>query len=172
VLSRTGCIAVIVPLVAVAGLAAASPRSDHRSAPVPTALRSSSASVKLVAAPARLGEDCVAAANRLRFAVPCPTKVPTKHGVGTSCPNPYADMPLPCVGAEGLPPYPIFALELSGFDVPSDYVGVDGKPSGHLVVEAARNATAPRTRASAPSASGESPSDRGGPLSTPARTTA
>jgi hypothetical protein len=54
-------------------------------------------------------------------------------------------MPAPCLGLEGLPAYPIFSLELSGFDVPTDYVGVDGKAMGHLVVEARRHTDSPPT---------------------------
>jgi hypothetical protein len=45
-------------------------------------------------------------------------------------------MNTPCVGLEGLPPYPVFALEFSGFDVPPRYSGVDGKAIGHIVIEA------------------------------------
>ena len=37
---------------------------------------------------------------------------------------------------EGSPPYPIFALEFTGFDVPPGYVGVDGKAMGHIFIEA------------------------------------
>jgi hypothetical protein len=35
-----------------------------------------------------------------------------------------------------LPTYLVFFLEFSGFDVPADYVGVDGKATGHLIIEA------------------------------------
>lgn len=45
-------------------------------------------------------------------------------------------MPAPCVGVESLARYPIFALELNGFDVPVGYVGVGGKAVGHLFIEA------------------------------------
>jgi hypothetical protein len=51
-----------------------------------------------------------------------------------SCPP--QRMSTPCVGLEGLPPYPIFGLEFTGFDVPPEYIGVDGKAVGHVVVEA------------------------------------
>jgi hypothetical protein len=53
-------------------------------------------------------------------------------------------MPARCVGYEGLPAYLIFDLELSGFDVPAEYVGVDGRAMGHLVVEARPHRDSPR----------------------------
>ena len=55
-----------------------------------------------------------------------------------SCPTPQgAAAALPrCVGLEGSPPYPAFFLELTGFDVPAGYVGVDGKAAGHVLIEA------------------------------------
>jgi len=37
---------------------------------------------------------------------------------------------------EGLPPYPAFFLEFTGFDVPAAYVGINGKAMGHVAVEA------------------------------------
>ena len=52
-------------------------------------------------------------------------------------------MPAPCVGYEGATFNPIFFLELNGFDVPADYVGVDGKPQGHLSIEARRHSDSP-----------------------------
>ncbi len=39
---------------------------------------------------------------------------------------------------EGVIDYPIFFLELQGFDVPKGYAGVNGKPVGHLTLEAHR----------------------------------
>jgi hypothetical protein len=51
----------------------------------------------------------------------------------------------PCLGLEGLPPYPVFGLEFSGFDVPADYVGVDGRATGHLAIEARPEADSPPT---------------------------
>jgi hypothetical protein len=47
-------------------------------------------------------------------------------------------MRAPCVG--GLNG---FFLELSGFDVPSGYVGAEGKATGHLIVEARRQDEGP-----------------------------
>jgi len=44
----------------------------------------------------------------------------------------------PCVGSEGVIGYPIFFLEFHGFDVPRGYSGVNGKPVGHLTLEAHR----------------------------------
>ena len=60
-----------------------------------------------------------------------------------SCPAPQGAALAPCVGLEGSPPYAIFGLEFSGFDVPADYIGVDGKPEGHLVVEARPDTDSP-----------------------------
>jgi hypothetical protein len=40
------------------------------------------------------------------------------------------------VGLAGAPPYPIFFLELDGFDVGPSYRGVDGKAMGHLLLSA------------------------------------
>ena len=34
--------------------------------------------------------------------------------------------------------YPIFFLEFSGFDVPKGYSGIDGRPVGHMTLEAHR----------------------------------
>jgi hypothetical protein len=53
-----------------------------------------------------------------------------------SCPPPIGAALGPCYGLEGSPPYLVFFLEFSGFDVPPGYVGVDGKATGHLIVEA------------------------------------
>jgi len=56
-----------------------------------------------------------------------------------SCPTPVgAATSTPCVGREGLVAYSIFSLEFSGFDVPKGYSGVDGKPVGHVTLEAHR----------------------------------
>lgn len=99
--------------------------------------------VRLVAAPAELTTECAAAAHRLGFAVPCPTLVPTIGARPASCPAPQGVMPAPCVGYEGVTFNPIFFMELNGFDVPADYVGVDRKPQGHLIVEARRHRDSP-----------------------------
>jgi hypothetical protein len=54
-----------------------------------------------------------------------------------SCPTPVgAATSTPCVGLEGTARYPIFYLEFFGFDVPKGYSGVDGKPVGHMTLEA------------------------------------
>ena len=90
--------------------------------------------VRLVAASTELQSQCAAAANRLGFAVPCPAQVPTLAGQGMTCPASQGGMRASCVGGlDG------FFLELSGFDVPSGYVGADGKATGHLIVEANRH---------------------------------
>jgi hypothetical protein len=53
-----------------------------------------------------------------------------------SCPTPQGASPAPCIGLEGLPPYPVFFLDFTGFDVPTKYIGVDRKAMGHVAVEA------------------------------------
>jgi hypothetical protein len=99
--------------------------------------------VSLVPALAELRGQCAAAANRLGFAVPCPTVLPAMGGKGMSCLPPVRAALGPCLGLEGLPPYPVFGLDISGFDVPADYVGVDGKAMGHLSVEARTHLESP-----------------------------
>jgi hypothetical protein len=47
------------------------------------------------------------------------------------------------VGLEGLLSYPVFFLNLVGFDVPAGYIGVDGRPVGHMTVEARRQSEGP-----------------------------
>ena len=42
--------------------------------------------------------------------------------------------------------YPIFFLEFSGFDVPKRYSGIDGRPVGHVTLEAHRVADDPLTK--------------------------
>jgi len=129
--ARVALLAVAFGLVATAACSGDGPRAARAQ----RALRPLSR-VHLVAAPRRLREDCAAAADRVGFAVPCPSQVPSVGGHGMGCPTPQGVMPAPCVGFEGSPAYPIFALDLSGFDVPRSYVGVDGAARGHLVVEA------------------------------------
>ncbi len=61
-----------------------------------------------------------------------------------SCPTPVgAATSTPCVGQEGTAGYPVFFLEFSRFDVPKGYSGIDGKPEGHLTLEAHRLADDP-----------------------------
>lgn len=71
---------------------------------------------------------CRQAASRLGFAVPCPGLLPTEQpgppGV-TACAPPVGD----CQPLAGT-----FLLEDQQFIVPPGYVGVDGRPEGHLVV--------------------------------------
>ena len=50
---------------------------------------------------------------------------------------------MPCVGLAGERYAQIFALDFTGFDVAPDYAGIDGKPDGHLIVEARRDADSP-----------------------------
>ena len=98
----------------------------------------------LVPASSLLRQECVAAAARLGFSVPCPTLVPTLSGHAMSCPVPVgAATSTPCVGREGTDQYTVFSLEFSGFDVPRGYAGVGGRPVGHLTLEAHRLADDP-----------------------------
>jgi hypothetical protein len=46
-----------------------------------------------------------------------------------------------CVGLSGAPQYLIFFLQFAGFD--KGWIGPDGNPSGHLIVEAQRHSDAP-----------------------------
>jgi hypothetical protein len=64
-------------------------------------------------------------------------------GKGMSCPPPVGAALGTCFGLAGLPPYLVFFLEFSGFDVPADYVGVDGKAMGHLIIEASPQVDSP-----------------------------
>ena len=61
-----------------------------------------------------------------------------------ACPAPEgaaATLP-PCVGFES--DYQLgFFLQLAGFDVPSNYVGVDGRAAGHMLVEARPHRASP-----------------------------
>jgi hypothetical protein len=61
-----------------------------------------------------------------------------------SCPAPEgaaATLP-PCVGFESDGQLAFF-LQLAGFDVPSNYVGVDGRAAGHMLVEARPHRASP-----------------------------
>ncbi len=78
--------------------------------------------------------ECIAAARSVGFAVPCPSRVPTRHGQPLDC----APLPIPT-------PYPLcvglthdFFIEWTNFDVPADFAGIDGKPAGHVIVNATR----------------------------------
>ncbi len=112
--------------------------------PRASALQASSQVPALVAAPVLLRTECAAAALRLGYPVPCPQIVPSLSGVGMSCPHSVgAATSVPCVGLEGSPPYFVFFLEFTGFVVPPGYVGVDGKPDGHVTLEARPTADSP-----------------------------
>jgi hypothetical protein len=83
-------------------------------------------------------QQCVNAANQLKFAVACPTKVPAVNGHGMTCPSgPNPEPYPPCIGetTDGR----FFFQDLSGFDVPRGYVGMGGKPFGHVIVAANRH---------------------------------
>jgi hypothetical protein len=117
---------------------------DAAQRPRGAALQPSSSVPRLVVAPSRLTAQCLAAAARLGFSVPCPGLVPSRSGRALSCPAPVgAGASTSCVGVEGLAQYPIFFLEFTRFDVARAYVGVDGQPDGHLTVEGRRPADDP-----------------------------
>ena len=113
-------------LLAFSGCASSDSASGHRSAGVP-----------LVAAPAEMHSQCSAAAARVGFAVPCPTVVPSLDHRGMTC-DPTTQDPAsfpPCTGTSGFVT-PAFFVDFQGFRVGPDYVGVDGKPIGHLTLRA------------------------------------
>ena len=130
-------------LVAVVAVTTACADGSSRSAPSPTTRRPSASRVRLVSSPGERRAECVAAANELGFAVPCPTEEPATAGRPIACTLARTITATPCVGMEGLPAYRVFALEFSGFDVPSRYVGVDGKAIGHIVIEARSHSDSP-----------------------------
>ena len=112
--------------------------------PKASALQRSSQVPALVPAPDVLATECAAAAHQLGYHVPCPQIVPSLSGQGMSCPHSVgAATSVPCVGLEGSPPYSVFFLEFTGFVVPPGYVGVDGKPDGHVTLEARPTADSP-----------------------------
>ena len=86
-------------------------------------LEQSRAIPRLVPAPSQLGDECVLAATRLGFPVPCPQLVPSLSGRAMSCPRPVgaASTFPPCVGVEGAARYSIFFLAFYGFDAPKGY---------------------------------------------------
>ncbi len=110
----------------------------------PAPVTSSAAEVPLVAAPAALARQCFAAATKIGFAVPCPALIPALRGRALSCPpseGGAAALP-PCVGFESDGQLGFF-LQLAGFDVPPNYVGVDGRADGHMLVEARPHRASP-----------------------------
>jgi hypothetical protein len=109
----------------------------------PGLLRQSAASVHLVAAGPGLKSQCAAAASSVQVSVPCPTLVPSRHGVAMGCPAPIGAQPAPCVGLEGAAEYRVFFLDFEDFDVPRRYSGVGGRPVGHLFIEARTLSNAP-----------------------------
>jgi hypothetical protein len=102
---------------------------------------------RLVDASDALRRQCVAAAGQLGFAVPCPGRVPALRGAAMDCSRPRlmqpGESPALCVSLAGERPAEIFFVDFAGFDVPAAYVGIDGKPEGHLIVEARRRADSP-----------------------------
>jgi hypothetical protein len=124
-------------LVATPGWRTSAASAQRASTP---SLERSRAIPKLVPAPSQLRDECVFAATRLGFPVPCPQLVPLFLGRPMSCPRPVgaaSGFP-PCVGVEGAAQYSIFFLQFYGFDVPKGYSGINGKPVGHVTLEAHR----------------------------------
>jgi hypothetical protein len=90
--------------------------------------------VYLVPTSSRLRRQCRQAADRLGFAVPCPTLLPA--------PSPDAAPPILCDPRFLCVPGVGFLFEEGGFVVPPGYVGVDGQPQGRLALAAATQVTA------------------------------
>lgn len=90
--------------------------------------------VSLVPASSWLRRQCRPAADRLGFAVPCPTLLPV--------PSPGAAPPTLCDPRFLCGPEVGFLFEEDGFMAPRGYVGVDGRPRGRLALAAARQVTA------------------------------
>ena len=110
----------------------------------PGQLQRSSARVQLVSAAPSLMSQCAAAATLVQIPVPCPSLVPAQNGEALGCPAPVGAQVAPCVGLEGATEYRVFFLNFEDFDVPRGYVGIDGKPVGHLFLEARRLVDAPK----------------------------
>lgn len=103
--------------------------------------------VGLVEAPPQLQEQCEVAADLLGLSVPCPRRVPTLDGMAMSCPppDPAQESPLvSCVSPSGKAGASIFFVTFTGFDVDPRYQGVEGRPIGHLILEARRPEDSPR----------------------------
>jgi hypothetical protein len=73
-------------------------------------------------APAEVHAMCEEAARQLGFAVPCPTKVPTRGGEPVVC-------KLPC-GKLSAGGHPLFFMEFVGFDAPT---GINSRD--HIIIE-------------------------------------
>lgn len=132
--TRSGSGAFAVALLV--SVAACSGSNSSRSKPLDS-------SVPLVPASEELRGQCTAAANRLGFAVPCPSQVPKVQGRGIVCPpNRDAALP-PCTGSAGVLQYPTFFIDVNGFRVGPGYVGVEGKPIGHLTITAGKHEDSP-----------------------------
>lgn len=61
-----------------------------------------------------------------------------------ACPSPVGAQLGPCIGLEGTIPYRVFGLSFENFDVPRHYVGIDGRPEGHIFIEARKVEDAPK----------------------------
>lgn len=105
------------------------PTTATISSTVPHALNDA---VRLVAASPELLNECLVASHAVGFAVPCPTRVVGRFGHPLACTRSPIPTSLPlCVGPEH-----DFFLEWNSFDVPGTFVGVDGKPEGHVIIRA------------------------------------
>ena len=68
---------------------------------------------------------------------------PSRRRVLFAC-SPHRDAALPpCTGPAGVLRYPIFFIDVNGFRVGPGYVGVDGKPVGHLTISATKHEDSP-----------------------------
>ena len=138
------CVSVFMVILIASACSNISASAGMPNGPQASALQPSAQVPPLVAAPNLLTTECAAAALRLGYPVPCPQIVPSLSGEGMPCPQPVgAATAVPCVGLEGSPPYSVFFLEFTGFAVPPDYIGVDGKPDGHVTLEARPTADSP-----------------------------
>ncbi len=128
--ARWGAVAFLISLAACSG--SESSRSQAAASTIP-----------LVAASLEFRGQCAAAAEQLGFAVPCLSQVPTVRGHGIVCPpSPDAAL-LPCTGRAGVLHYPIFFMDVNEFRVGPGYVGVGGKPVGHLTISGMKHEDSP-----------------------------
>ena len=138
------CVSVFMIILTVSACSNVRSPTGKSKGPQASALHASPQVPALVAAPDLLITECAAAALRLGYPVPCAQIVPSLSGEGMSCPHPVgAATSVPCVGLEGSIPYSVFFLDFTGFVVPPGYIGIDGKPDGHVTLEARPTADSP-----------------------------
>jgi hypothetical protein len=119
--------------VACYGTAAQATAAGYAPAPLPAGVLEFGG-VYLVPTSRQLRRQCQQAADRLGFAVPCPTLLPAPP-LGAPPPR-LCDRRSPCDPQAG------FLLEASGFVVPPGYVSLDPAYGARLVIAAATTATA------------------------------